>query len=40
MQDLEPRLPWWICAATQARVHAAILAAYGRHLQRLARASP
>lgn len=37
MQDFEPRLAWWLYAATQARVHAAIMAAFGRHLRRLAR---
>jgi uncharacterized protein YbjT (DUF2867 family) len=37
LQDFEPRLPWWLYACTQARVHAAIMAAYGRHLKRVAR---
>jgi len=39
LQDFEPRLPWWLYAATQARIHAAIMAAYGRHLARLAAAT-
>jgi uncharacterized protein YbjT (DUF2867 family) len=30
-----PRLPWWIYATTQARVHLAVMHAFGRHLKRL-----
>ncbi|MEC8329988.1 MAG: NAD(P)H-binding protein [Verrucomicrobiota bacterium] len=30
-----PRLPWWIYASTQARVHLAVMHAFGRHLKRL-----
>ena len=32
LQDFEPRLPWWIYACTQARIHAAIMSAYRRFL--------
>jgi uncharacterized protein YbjT (DUF2867 family) len=32
LQDFEPRLPWWIYAFTQARLHSAVMSAYRRYL--------
>ncbi len=37
VQDFRPRLPWWIYAATQARLHLTVMAAFRRHLRRMAR---
>lgn len=34
LQDFEPRLPWWIYACTQARIHALVMSAYRRFLSR------
>jgi len=30
-----PRLPWWLYASTQARVHLWVMRAFGRHLARV-----
>ena len=32
IHDYRPRLPWYVYRATQARVHAAVMEAFGRHL--------
>ncbi len=37
LQDFEPHLPWWLYAATQARLHQLVMAGYRRYLARLAR---
>lgn len=34
LQDFEPRLPWWLYFWTQAPLHATIMAAYRRSLER------
>ena len=34
LQDFEPRLPWWIYAATQAQLHRAVMAGYRVWLRR------
>lgn len=39
LQDFEPRLAWWIYAFTQAYLHAAVMAGYGRFLARETRAA-
>jgi uncharacterized protein YbjT (DUF2867 family) len=35
--DFAPSLPWWLYRATQARVHAWVMASFARHLARQAR---
>jgi len=37
VQDYRPRLPWWLYRQTQARLHALVMWAFGRHLSRQAR---
>ena len=34
VQDFHPRLPWWLYRLTQARLHALVMWAFGRHLAR------
>jgi uncharacterized protein YbjT (DUF2867 family) len=34
VQDYRPRLPWWLYRQTQARLHALVMWAFGRHLAR------
>ncbi len=34
VQDFRPRLPWWLYRLTQARLHALVMWAFGRHLAR------
>jgi len=34
VQDFHPRLPWWLYRLTQARLHAFVMRAFGRHLAR------
>lgn len=34
VQDYRPRLPWWLYRLTQARLHALVMWAFGRHLAR------
>jgi hypothetical protein len=36
IHDYQPALPWPIYAATQARVHLAVMRGFGKHLARLA----
>jgi uncharacterized protein YbjT (DUF2867 family) len=36
IHDFVPRLPWWIYRYTQAIAHLLVMAAFGRHLRRLA----
>lgn len=36
IHDYRPALPWPVYAATQARVHLAVMRGFGRHLERLA----
>jgi uncharacterized protein YbjT (DUF2867 family) len=36
VQDFRPRLPWWLYRLTQARLHALVMWAFGRHLARQA----
>ena len=40
LQDFAPRLPWWLYVATQAKVHQAVMHAFGRSLARAARGEP
>ena len=37
IHDFEPRLPWWLYVGTQGTAHAVVMAAFRRHLARLAR---
>jgi hypothetical protein len=32
VQDFRPRLPWWLYVLTQAKLHAFVMWAFGRHL--------
>lgn len=40
VQDFRPRLPWWLYRQTQARLHALVMWAFGRHLARYESAEP
>jgi hypothetical protein len=40
VQDFRPRLPWWLYRQTQARLHALVMWAFGRHLARQKSAGP
>jgi len=35
IHGFEPRLPWWIYAQTQARIHLLVMKLFGRHLGRI-----
>lgn len=39
VHDFQPRLPWLIYRATQAKAHAWVMWRFGRHLERVARAT-
>lgn len=39
IHDYEPSLPWLIYLCSQARVHLAVMNAFGRHLRRIAKSA-
>ena len=40
VQDYQPRLPWWLYAATQSVVHDLVMRGFARHLRRLPAEEP